>query len=405
MDHRFAVADRPWRLLFFAARPEPWFSHSGLLIGGFALSLLLGWLVFALRMILGLRRQVQEALRLGQYTLGDKLGEGGMGAVYEARHALLRRPTAIKLIEAHDEHRLRRFEREVQLTSQLTHPNTVAVYDYGRTPDGILYYAMEYLEGLTLERLVGQDGPQPAGRVVHLLVQVCGALEEAHQVGLIHRDIKPANLMLVCRGTLPDFVKVLDFGLVKEFTNEREPTIALTNTQVLLGTPTYMSPEAIESKDVDGRGDLYALGAVGYFLLTGVPPFDADNVVQVCLQHLYEPVVPPSQRLGRAVPAALERILLHCLQKDPGDRPQTAGELRQALLDCGLRDQWTSADARAWWDRLGRKLVRQSGQKSASSRTLESSRTLSVDLEGRTQPDNGVDQWPSHDGLAGQAKG
>jgi serine/threonine-protein kinase len=265
----------------------------------------------------------------------------------------------------------------------------VAVYDYGRTPDGILYYAMEYLQGLTLESLVHHDGPQPPGRVVQLLTQASGALEEAHQVGLIHRDVKPANLMLTCRGSIPDFLKVLDFGLVKEFRNDHEPTLALTNTQTLLGTPTYMSPEAIEGRKVDGRSDLYALGAVGYFLLTGAPPFEGETVVQVCLQHLYEPVPPPSDRLGRELPQPLVDLLLRCLNKDPSDRPQSAGELREALTATGIGASWSTADAKRWWQERGSGFVARARREASRPPAPTSSRTLSVDFEGRTEADSG----------------
>jgi serine/threonine protein kinase len=232
------------------------------------------WLVVAVavatacsRVIYGLRREVRLARRLGQYTLEEKLGEGGMGVVYRARHALLRRPTAVKLLKGErlGEASLRRFEREVLLTASLSHPNTVSVYDFGRTPDGVFYYAMEYLEGLSLEQLVAEEGAQPPGRVVHVLRQVLGALAEAHGVGLVHRDVKPDNVILCERGGLSDVAKVVDFGLVKDL----DAADALSHEGMLVGTPLYLAPEAIRSPDTDPRADLYSLGAVAYFLLTG----------------------------------------------------------------------------------------------------------------------------------------
>ncbi|HEY6881919.1 MAG TPA: serine/threonine-protein kinase, partial [Polyangiales bacterium] len=216
--------------------------------------------------IFGLRERAREAMQLGQYTLLEKIGAGGMGVVYKARHATLRRPTAIKLLPAEKagSHNLARFEREVQLTSTLTHPNTVAIFDYGRSANGILYYAMEYLDGLDLESLVALTGPMPDGRVVHVLAQVASALAEAHEAGIMHRDIKPQNILLCTRGGMHDFAKVVDFGLVKELGTPGTASLSLAGTVV--GTPLYMCPEAIvRPSELDARGDLYALGAVGYF--------------------------------------------------------------------------------------------------------------------------------------------
>ena len=246
--------------------------------------------------IYGLQLQIRKAMQLGQYLLEEKLGEGGMGVVYLASHKMLRRPCAIKLL--HQDSRtataMERFEREVQITARLTHPNTVAIYDYGHTPDGVFYYAMEYLEGITLQDLVDDFGPQPASRVVHILVQTCGALEEAHLSGLVHRDIKPANIMLTERGRVPDVVKVLDFGLVKE-TEQASPEV--TSANAILGTPHYMAPESIvDPANVDGRADLYALGASAYYLLTGKHVFDGSTLVEVCSQHLHQAPVPPSEK-------------------------------------------------------------------------------------------------------------
>ena len=300
------------------------------------------------RVIYGLRRKVAEARRLGQYTLEEKIAEGGMGVVYRARHAMLRRPTAVKLLppEKAGERSLERFEREVQLTSILTHPNTVAVYDYGRTPDGIFYYAMEYLEGLTLEDLVRASGPQPQARVVHIARQICGSLAEAHAVGLIHRDIKPANVVLCERGGVPDVVKVLDFGLVREARGTGDP--AATVDQAIAGTPLYMAPEAIRTPDaVDARSDVYAVGAVAYFLLAGRPMFEGRTRVEVCAHQLHTVPAPPSRAAGVAVDPALEALVLECLRKEPGERPASARPGEERLAACAIAP-WTAAAARAW---------------------------------------------------------
>ncbi len=303
------------------------------------------------RVIYGLRQEVHEARRLGQYTLEEKLGEGGMGAVYRARHAMLRRPTAIKLLppEKAGQAALERFEREVQLTARLSHPNTVAVFDYGRTPDGVFYYAMEYLDGVNLEVLVREDGPQPPARVAHVMRQVASALVEAHGIGLVHRDVKPENILLCERGGIPDVAKVVDFGLVKDL--ERGGA-ALSRADIVQGTPLYLSPEAITAPDrVDARGDLYALGAVGYYMLTGQHVFSGATLVEVCSHHLHTPPDPPSARLGRPVPPALEAILLRCLEKDPACRPASALLLRDALGAAPGVGEWSEDAARAWWTR------------------------------------------------------
>ena len=300
------------------------------------------------RVVYGLHEKVREAMQLGQYVVERKLGEGGMGMVFKARHAMLRRPTAIKLLppEKAGAENLERFEKEVQLTATLTHPNVIAVYDYGKTPEGVLYYAMEYVEGISLQSLVDVDGPQPPGRVIHLLRQVCGALFDAHCAGLVHRDVKPANILVSLRGQLADFVKVVDFGLVKQIGPSRGTSLAET----VAGTPLYMPPEAIVSPGEIGiAADLYAVGAVGYFLLTGTPVFQAGSAMEVCTHHLRSPPEPPGSRLRRAVPPDLEALLLRCLEKDPARRPADARELADMLSACADAGAWTEADARAWW--------------------------------------------------------
>ena len=304
----------------------------------------------------GLRKAVSDIQRLGQYTLEKKLGEGGMGVVYRASHAMLRRPTAIKLLlpDRAGKEALIRFEREVRRTAMLTHPNTVTVFDYGRTTDGVFYYAMELLEGASLDELVEVDGPQPEGRVIHLLEQAAGSLAEAHDAGLIHRDVKPGNILVVDRGGIPDLVKVVDFGLVKDVRSEAsggatvEP--ALTMDNAITGTPLYLAPEALIAPDtVDARADLYALGAVGYWLLTGTHVFDGRSIVEVCAHHLHSTPEPPSIRLGAPVSADLEALLLACLAKKPEERPASAHVLRERLRACAAASSWTNTLAAQWW--------------------------------------------------------
>lgn len=303
-----------------------------------------------------LRLQAQKAViesqKLGQYTLERKLGSGGMGVVYKGVHAILRRPTAIKMlnVEKTNDSSIERFEREVQITCQLNHPNTVAIYDYGRTPEGVFYYAMEYLDGIDLEALIEKYGPQPENRVIRILTQVCGSLYEAHSLGLVHRDIKPANLMLNRRGGEPDVIKVLDFGLVKALDDQLQSNLTANNS--LTGTPMYMSPEAIQTPlAVDARSDLYAVGAVGYFLLTGKTVFEAASIIELCKQHVSENPILPSRRLGKPVSEELEGVLLACLEKSPSKRPQTAREVILMLERCPEFSKWSIEVADAWWGR------------------------------------------------------
>lgn len=296
------------------------------------------------------RKAALEAKELGQYTLDEQIGAGGMGVVYRGHHAMLRRPTAVKLLdpEKTTDAAIARFEREVQMTAQLNHPNTIAIYDYGRTPEGVFYYAMELLEGIDLEELVKEHGPQPEGRVIHLLRQVCASLAEAHGIGLIHRDIKPANMFTGVRGGVYDFVKLLDFGLVKAVDAKKQATITAAGS--FAGTPMYLSPEGIETPDkTDARSDLYAVGAVGYYLLTGQPLFEATSVVEVCMHQVNTMPQPPSQRLGREVDAVLENVLMRCLAKRPQQRPVTARVLQAELANCPSANTWTDADAEKWW--------------------------------------------------------
>jgi eukaryotic-like serine/threonine-protein kinase len=344
-----------------------------------ALDALAWWVLFgtlavaASRVIYGLRKQVGNIRALGQYHIEAQIGSGGMGVVYRAHHALLRRETAVKLLppERAGEATLRRFEREVKLTARLKHPNTVTVYDYGRTPEGVFYYAMELLDGATLEQLVESTGPLPIGRVVHVLQQVAGALSEAHELGLIHRDIKPANIMLCNQGGQMDVAKVLDFGLVKEMKGESPQ---LTRENAITGTPLYMAPEALTSAEaVDARSDLYALGAVGYYLLVGEHVFRGESLIEVCSKHLLELPEPPSVRGGRALPPALERLVLDCLEKKPDHRPQSAREFLERLSHAGA-EAWGAREAEAWWHEQGARV------RTAVSAPAGTGRTIQVDL-------------------------
>jgi len=297
-----------------------------------------------------LQKATLEARQLGQYTLEEKLGSGGMGTVYKARHAMLRRPTAVKLLDVDkvSDATVARFEREVQLTGALTHPNTVAIYDYGRTPDGIFYYAMEYLDGINLDELVSRFGPLTEARLVYLLRQICGSLAEAHAAGLVHRDIKPANIFLTRRGGLSDFVKVLDFGLVKALDGAESGNV--TSANVVTGTPLYLSPEAVnEPEKVDARADVYAIGAVGYFLITGTPVFNGATVMEICMKHVQATPEPPSARRRLPISGDLEALLLRCLSKAPSDRPADAGMLLRELENCRFDGRWTPDDAAEWW--------------------------------------------------------
>ncbi len=318
------------------------------LLGISALAIFIFTLVVA-RLQRQARKATIEAKQLGQYRLEEKIGAGAMGVVYKGQHAMLRRPTAIKMLDVDrvNEASIQRFEREVQITCKLNNPHTVAIYDYGRTPEGVFYYAMEFLDGVNLQTLVDQYGPQLEGRVVSILRQICASLYEAHSLGLVHRDIKPANIMLNRRGAEPDVVKVLDFGLVKAVDDAKD---AEQSGGAMAGTPLYMSPEAIQTPDsVDACSDLYAVGAVGYFLLTGQTAFNARTLGELCQQHLTAVPEAPSQRLGRPISSELEHAILACLEKSRAKRPQTARDLA-AMLERVVQ-KWSLDDAEAWWSR------------------------------------------------------
>jgi serine/threonine-protein kinase len=291
-----------------------------------------------------LRVRAHEAKRMGQYALEEKIGEGGMGEVYRATHALLKRPTAVKLLrpEIMSRETLKRFEHEVRQTSRLSHPNTIRVFDFGLTEEGVLYYAMELLDGEDLNRIVRRDGPLSAARLIHVLTQVCGALDEAHAIGLIHRDIKPSNIMLCRRGRECDIVKVLDFGLVKQSDGE-----GLTQTGCFVGTAATAAPEMFApGADVGPAADLYSLGVVAYFGATAHWPFDGTAPAEFIAAHLTASPIPPSRR-RRDIPGDLESVILHCLAKDPADRPPSALALRHDLWQCSDAGRWWDEDARA----------------------------------------------------------
>ena len=302
---------------------------------------------------------VEKARRMGSYELIEPLGRGGMGEVWRARHNWLARPAAIKLIRARSlgferdvpaESVVRRFEREAQATAALHSPHTVELYDFGVTLDGIFYYVMELLDGLDLEQLVSRFGPVPPERAVYILLQACDSLADAHDTGLVHRDVKPANLYVCRKGRRSDFVKLLDFGLVKPAWSQEAMGDSLTGEGLITGTPAYLAPEvALGSPHVDGRADLYAVGCVAYWLLTGEKVFEADSPMQMIMHHIETTPVPPSRRTGRSLPPDVEAIVLRCLEKAPEKRPADAEELARQLSACRLDHSWTQERAREWW--------------------------------------------------------
>lgn len=345
-DYDFAVAVEmsldeayaPLRYLNFA------FGLLGTLVG-FAVIAVLGsmWNVRRLRLAAGSARVI------GQYQLERQLGEGAMGTVYLARHALLKRPTAIKLLKPHlaTDEMIARFEREARLASQLVHPNTISIYDYGRTPEGVFYYVMEYLEGRSLDEIVDAWGPLPVARAIHVLRQTCAALREAHGRGLIHRDIKPHNLMLCQRGGEFDVVKILDFGLVKDLTTLQSRNI--TQFQRVVGTPVYMAPERVRNAaDADNRSDIYAVGATAFHLLTGRPPYEAAGEHDLTYQILHAPV-PAIGDFAPQVPPRLGELITRCMAKERGERPHDIVVLLAALEALAIAHPWTQREAAAWW--------------------------------------------------------
>jgi serine/threonine-protein kinase len=314
-----------------------------------------GLSVFGAAKTEALRREVEsarEAMReLGQYRLRRKLGHGGMGEVYLAEHRLLKRPCALKRIHPrylNNPEQVRRFEREVQATAQLRHPNTVEIYDYGRADDGTFYYVMEYLPGLSLEDVVQRHGPLPPERVVHVLRQVCSALKEAHRLGLVHRDIKPSNVLVIPAGAPHDQAKLLDFGLVHSLLWDGEPEERITREGLIVGTPEYMSPEQASGAMLDGRSDLFSLGSVAYYLLTGREAFHRENPMKTLLAVVNEEPAPVAQ-FSPDVPDDVVAIVKRCLAKPLEERFGRVAELEQALVRCRCAGQWTDARAAQWW--------------------------------------------------------
>ncbi len=336
-------------------RPEPaqfffWLVFPYLLVAGMA--------YVGSRVIYGLGTEVKRARELGSYQLEEKLGQGGMGEVWRARHRLLARPAAIKLIRPAlredgrpgvSEDAIRRFEREAQVIARLRSPHTVELFDFGVAADGAFYYVMELLDGLDAHSLLQRYGPQPADRAVYLLRQVCHSLSEAESCGLVHRDIKPANIFLCRYGEEYDFVKVLDFGIVKRAREDAGAGPGETQDNAVQGTPAFIAPEQAVGAPLDGRADIYATGCVAYWLLTGQYVFTADTPIGLLLKHAQTPPTPPSARTGGPIPPALDRLVLACLAKDPADRPQSARELSSRLAEVEGAGAWTQDRAREWW--------------------------------------------------------
>jgi eukaryotic-like serine/threonine-protein kinase len=352
----------------------PWVFHQPAAVAGFSPGLLkllgfmnaLLWSMLSValsammsRTIYGLRQQVKAASEIGPYTLEEKIGSGGMGEVWRARHRMLIRPAAVKLVTARalgstpgrdPELRLRRFEREARATAGLKSPHTVQLYDFGVTDDGTLYYVMELLDGMDLDTLVERFGPVPPERAIHLLLQVCASLDDAHHNGLIHRDIKPANIIVNRFGAAWDFVKVLDFGLVKlDSPRQNEDSARLTNDDNVSGTPGFIAPEVVLGSEADHRVDIYAVGCVAYWLLTGKLVFEGPGMIKVMYDHVHTPPAPPSSHSKATLPPELEALILACLEKDPAQRPASASELQARLQAIPLATSWTREHAELWW--------------------------------------------------------
>jgi serine/threonine-protein kinase len=298
-----------------------------------------------------LHRTAHRAKRLGNYLIEKELGEGGMGQVFVARHAMICRPTAVKVMSGDQTDgpaAVARFEREVRLSASLTHPNTITIFDFGRTSDNTFYYAMEYLDGLDLQRLVKRFGPLPADRVVYLLSQICGSLAEAHARGIVHRDIKPSNIFVTHRGGLYDFVKVLDFGLAREVKQASDS--GLTKSGMVFGTPRYIAPESVYGANrADSRSDLYNLGGVAYWMLTGTHLFGGSSSLDLIIDHVKTVPQHPKQVSELPIPDELDALVMKCLEKEPADRFQTAEAVKEALLAVPLSGRWSQVRARDWW--------------------------------------------------------
>jgi serine/threonine-protein kinase len=352
----------------FRNLPPP---SAGLLAQGYFMNYLVVWLVArTAKQIHLMNRELSHARRMGSYELGKLLGQGGMGEVWQATHRMLRRPAAIKLIRpealgATDskgrETVLRRFEREAQATAELHSQHTIRLYDFGATSEGTLFYVMELLDGVNLRVLIERFGPQPASRTAHLLLQACDSLWDAHQSGLVHRDIKPANLYVCRYGHQYDFVKVLDFGLVRPSGGSWAEETRITQAGIMTGTPAFIAPEIAKEGGGDVQSDIYALGCVAYWMLTGQLVFQRENLLQTALAHIQEEPIPPSQRTEMEIPPSFEKLLLSCLEKDPARRPQNARELAETLRAIGCHTDWTPERAAAWWEAHSPGLARSAG--------------------------------------------
>lgn len=306
--------------------------------------------VFVTKTLYHFRAKLSRAKALGNYILKGEIGSGGMGKVYRAKHAFMARPTAVKVLAPRHEDpkaALARFQQEVKLCCQLTHPNTITIFDYGEGADHTFYYAMELLQGMDLQRLVERFGPLPLNRVAFLLKQIAGSLGEAHAMGIIHRDIKPSNIYLAQKGGLHDFVKVLDFGLAKEY-RKRGREIPRSG-DVFSGTPRYTAPECLKSNGViDARADIYMMGSLSYWLLTGHSPFEEDSDEALMQDHLTKEAVPPSS-LVAGLPKEMDAFILKCLKKDPEQRHQCVEEFMDELQKVPLASEWGFREAAAWW--------------------------------------------------------
>ncbi len=355
-----AVSMNPVGMLIARAHGTWDFGHaSNVLLMHYPDLLLVGVAGVISHVVTQLGRQVTRAREMGSYRLGELLGSGGMGEVYKATHTMLARPAAVKLIRPEAlggsdsesaQLAMRRFTREAEAAAKLRSPHTVEVYDFGVTEDQRLYFVMEMLDGLDLETLVRRHGALPAGRVIHILRQVCESLEEAHVNGLVHRDIKPANIQLGCVGLRHDFVKVLDFGLVKEVKRPSNDDTLVTAKGIALGTPSYMAPELALGEEVDARADIYALGCVAYFLLTGGLVFEADNAMRMMVKHVEQKPAPPSTRTDLPIPRSLDDAVLGCLAKEPAARTASAALMAEALERARAdTEPWTESDAARWW--------------------------------------------------------
>ena len=355
-----AATTVPIAILYgLSIHPNPdlgWFIFMWLVLPGYLCAALA---VVPANVIRGLGKQVKRARELGSYQLEDQIGKGGMGEVYRARHRLLARPAAVKLIspsalQGHsaDENRIaiERFRREAEAAATLRSPHTIELYDYGVAEDGTFYYVMELLDGIDFQELVQKHGALPSERVIHLISQACDSLGEAHLAGLVHRDVKPSNILACRMGLRVDYVKVLDFGLVKNDPRNAEKQLELTSAGAVSGTPSYMAPESINGVGTVGpASDVYALGCVAYWLLTGQTVFKAANSTMMMMQHLQASPVPPSLKAPHPVPRDLEEIVMRCLAKEADDRPRDAAELAQLLSKCRVAMPWSDTRAHDWW--------------------------------------------------------